>query len=297
MLDGESAKVRNVISYNGNSDCSTFVSHGPLAWAMRFTEHRTLKPGTSELEQIPAEEQPSKPEDFHHPIRLLYISRKRFRRSRKPFEPLGTDSREHAGDFGRKTGQCLPSGVGCALPDVKTAADAAMANAQSHVTIYTPSSGKRKARFRRGAHPLSDGNLAVGGEEIIRFSITNPEPGMPQCSLDNVNWVDLVPEATDFASLSGWDYIDSGATFTLYIRDGRATDSSGNLSKLGANTGDLNNDGKRDLADLVLALQILAGLDHSAPVRMENEIGDDDRIGAQEPAFLLQYISRTESGF
>ncbi len=136
-------------------------------------------------------------------------------------------------------------------------------------------------------------NLAVGGEEIIRFSITNPEPGMPQCSIDNVNWVDLVPESTHLASLPGWDYIDSGATFTLYIRDGRAADSAGNLSKLGANTGDLNNDGKRDLADLVLALQILAGLDPSAPVRMENEIGDDDRIGAEEAAFLQQYISRT----
>ena len=50
-----------------NSDCSAFVSPIPLALVRRFAEHRTLKPGTSELEQIPAEEQPSKTEDFHHP--------------------------------------------------------------------------------------------------------------------------------------------------------------------------------------------------------------------------------------
>ena len=50
-----------------NSDCVAFVSPGPLELARRFPEHRTLKPGTSEPEKIPAEEQPFKIEDFHHP--------------------------------------------------------------------------------------------------------------------------------------------------------------------------------------------------------------------------------------
>ncbi len=55
--------------------------------------------------------------------------------------------------------------------------------------------------------------------------------------------------------------------------------------------GDINGDGKVDLADLVLALQICSGIEINTFVDVDADVNGDNRIGMVEASYILQKIS------
>jgi parallel beta-helix repeat protein len=55
--------------------------------------------------------------------------------------------------------------------------------------------------------------------------------------------------------------------------------------------GDINHDGKMDLADAVLALQIMAGTVPVRPVFPDADVNNDSRIGTEEVIYIFQKVS------
>lgn len=54
--------------------------------------------------------------------------------------------------------------------------------------------------------------------------------------------------------------------------------------------GDLNHDGKVNLADAVLALQIMAGIVPASPVFLDADVNGDRRIGMEEVIYIFDRI-------
>lgn len=54
--------------------------------------------------------------------------------------------------------------------------------------------------------------------------------------------------------------------------------------------GNINNDGNVDLADAILALQMLIGLDPDG-IHLEADVNEDGKIGLAEVIYILQYIA------
>jgi len=55
--------------------------------------------------------------------------------------------------------------------------------------------------------------------------------------------------------------------------------------------GDINHDGKVDLSDAVLVLQILAGIPFSQPVFLDPDVNQDSRIGIEELTYILGKVT------
>ena len=55
--------------------------------------------------------------------------------------------------------------------------------------------------------------------------------------------------------------------------------------------GDVNNDKSVDLADLILALQLMSNMPAIPDVFEGADINDDGRIGIEEVLYILQFIS------
>jgi hypothetical protein len=55
--------------------------------------------------------------------------------------------------------------------------------------------------------------------------------------------------------------------------------------------GDTNGDGKVDLTDAVLALQVLAGLEPSTSVHQEADVNGDNKIGLEEVFYVIQKVA------
>ncbi|MFZ2633116.1 MAG: right-handed parallel beta-helix repeat-containing protein, partial [Desulfosalsimonadaceae bacterium] len=55
--------------------------------------------------------------------------------------------------------------------------------------------------------------------------------------------------------------------------------------------GDINHDGKVDLADTVLPLQIMAGIVPAQPVFLDADVNQDDRIGMEEVIYIFQKVA------
>ena len=55
--------------------------------------------------------------------------------------------------------------------------------------------------------------------------------------------------------------------------------------------GDCNGDGNVDLADAILALQVLAGIRPSSTVYKEGDVNGDGRIGMAEAIYVLQGLA------
>ena len=55
--------------------------------------------------------------------------------------------------------------------------------------------------------------------------------------------------------------------------------------------GDINYDGAVDLADLIIVLQIMSGLQPSASIYMDADVDGDKTIGLEEAIFILQEMS------
>ena len=55
---------------------------------------------------------------------------------------------------------------------------------------------------------------------------------------------------------------------------------------------DINGDCKIDLADEVLALQLMAGGNPVSAIRIDADIGNDQKIGLEEAIYILQHVSR-----
>jgi hypothetical protein len=70
------------------------------------------------------------------------------------------------------------------------------------------------------------------------------------------------------------------------------------LSKNSDGLGDINGNGKRDLADLIIATQIVANFNHSFTnsILMDNvDVDDDNRIGLAEIIYLMVYIAEDQN--
>jgi len=61
-----------------------------------------------------------------------------------------------------------------------------------------------------------------------------------------------------------------------------------NQESNGVNPGDINGDGKADLADAVLALRILVGLERLTDIHREADVNGDGEIGLEEVFFVFQ---------
>jgi RHS repeat-associated protein len=59
--------------------------------------------------------------------------------------------------------------------------------------------------------------------------------------------------------------------------------------------GDINGDGKVDIADLVLALQICSGVEINTFVDVDADVNGDNRIGMVEASYILQELSKGEA--
>jgi hypothetical protein len=55
--------------------------------------------------------------------------------------------------------------------------------------------------------------------------------------------------------------------------------------------GDINGDDSVDLADALLALQILAGLESSTPVQKKADVNGDGKIGSEEVLYIFQQVA------
>jgi hypothetical protein len=85
----------------------------------------------------------------------------------------------------------------------------------------------------------------------------------------------------DFGSKYGW--VDSsGRILWQAMLAGWGQDENG------VGRGDINGDGNVNLADGVLALQILVGLEPSTAVSKEADVNGDGRIGLQEVMYIFQ---------
>jgi len=54
--------------------------------------------------------------------------------------------------------------------------------------------------------------------------------------------------------------------------------------------GDVNGDGKVDLEDSILALQIVVGIDPSQDIFKSADVNGDDRIGTEEAIYILEIV-------
>lgn len=84
-------------------------------------------------------------------------------------------------------------------------------------------------------------------------------------------------------------------TFQLTVTDSGGLQSTDtcivNINPVEVTKGDCNRDGKVDLADAVLALQVLAGIAPSVPIYDEADVNGDQRIGLEEVIYVLQKVA------
>ena len=55
--------------------------------------------------------------------------------------------------------------------------------------------------------------------------------------------------------------------------------------------GDIDGNGAVDLADAILALQVMAGNQPSATIFMEADVNNDNRIGLEEAIYIMQRVA------
>jgi hypothetical protein len=96
------------------------------------------------------------------------------------------------------------------------------------------------------------------------------------------------------ASASGYNV---GSHSGVEIGDGALVTKDFGLASSGADDqGDINNDGAVDLADAILAIKVLAGIDTSGLIRDHDaasgtDVDGDDQIGLEEVIYILQSVA------
>jgi Dockerin type I domain len=63
------------------------------------------------------------------------------------------------------------------------------------------------------------------------------------------------------------------------------------LEKAADSKGDVNDDSSVDLADAILALQVMAEIEPSATAHKEADVNGDNKIGIEEVIYILQKVS------
>ena len=63
------------------------------------------------------------------------------------------------------------------------------------------------------------------------------------------------------------------------------------MEKAEDSKGDLNDDSSVDLADAILALQVMAGIEPSTTVHKEADVNGDEKIGLAEVIYVFQLVS------
>ena len=63
------------------------------------------------------------------------------------------------------------------------------------------------------------------------------------------------------------------------------------MEKAADSKGDVNDDSSVDLADAILALQVMAGIEPSATAHKEADVNGDNKIGIEEVIYILQKVS------
>lgn len=88
------------------------------------------------------------------------------------------------------------------------------------------------------------------------------------------------------------DSVDKIASVTAKLVSGGRLNAASALGKV-CLPGDLTRDGRVDLADVILALQVSAGLDHSESARAcaTADVDGDDQVGLAEAVFGLKVLS------
>ena len=95
------------------------------------------------------------------------------------------------------------------------------------------------------------------------------------------------------------DFISDGVyNIVVYVRDSEGLFSDPMSTKVikGTVMGDINNDGSVDLADLMVALQCLSGVDMSGMIRADYagsgaDVNGDNKVGMEEAVYILRYVS------
>ena len=63
------------------------------------------------------------------------------------------------------------------------------------------------------------------------------------------------------------------------------------IREYSASPGDINGNQDIDLADAILALQVMAGIQPSATIHLEADVNDDNRIGLEEVMYIMQRVA------
>lgn len=61
--------------------------------------------------------------------------------------------------------------------------------------------------------------------------------------------------------------------------------------RAGISKGDVDKDGNVDLTDVILALQVIAGIEPTTQVYKEADVNGDGKIGIEEVIYILQRVS------
>jgi hypothetical protein len=116
--------------------------------------------------------------------------------------------------------------------------------------------------------------LAFGEGRVI---LGSGKGGLVIGSKDGISWEAKLPlESPPLASAT---FVDGAF---IAVGDGGTVLQSGVLK------GDLNMDGRIDLTDFVLGVQILSGNKPAQPVNRHADVGKAGKIGLQELLFILQ---------
>jgi mucin-19 len=81
------------------------------------------------------------------------------------------------------------------------------------------------------------------------------------------------------------------AGFTVQVTDSGALFSTRVFSLTINLRGDINDDGHVDLADAVMAMQVLSGMIPAAPVHQSGDINNDSQVGLPEAVYVLQKVA------
>ena len=143
--------------------------------------------------------------------------------------------------------------------------------------------------------------MTPGADPIVTGITTYVFAGMASDTDGKVTSVEYRMEGGSWRTALGtvdWNFTVTDLALGDNLVEVRAKDNHNDYSIIASRTiirtyskGDVNGDGNVDLADAILALQVMAGIEPSATVYQEADVNGDNKIGMEEVVYIIQKVS------
>ena len=159
-----------------------------------------------------------------------------------------------------------------------------------------------------GSNQYTRYSLNVNNYTVFPDALFAAAPDLPPCGLNNNSsrtWVEIY-NGEDNSYIYGFCGLSSSADMngiwfstakgspppkSIYIKLNDRLCNISYTSNLLNIQGDINGDGTVNLADAILAIQIISGIPPAVTVKKEADVNGDNKIGIEEAIYILQFIA------